>query len=1116
MANDLKRVGVVFTEQGSTNFVKSLKLVNAELKENYQSFKLTQAQWDKSTTTTQKLKDKLEYLNRAYDIQKDKVTTLKTQLTELEKAENKDEVAIQKKKAALAQAETSLQRYRNQINDTTNKLKTGSEAIKEYGDKVKNTGEKIEKAGKNFSAFSMASIAALTASAKSAIEFESAFAGVEKTVDATDGQLEVLKTQIRQMAKEIPSTTTEIAKVAEVAGQLGIKTEDIMSFTRVMIDLGNSTNLSATEAATALAKFANITKMSASNYSNLGSVITALGNNFATTEADIVSMATRLAATGELTGLSEAQIMALATAMSSVGIEAEAGGSAMSKLLKQIQVATETGSDKLNDFAKVAGMTTQEFKEAFEKDAVKALTAFITGLNDTERNGKSAINILSDMGLTEVRLSNTVLALASSGELLSSAVDLANKSWEENNALSNEANKRYETLKSKLTIALNKIKDIGITLGNKLMPSIEKVVKQIEKWTDSFSKLDEEQVNTILKIGLVIAAIGPLLTILGKLTSTLGGAIKSIGTFTQSIGVMKGSVTTASTSVTGMANVLSGLTNPIGVAIGLFATASAAIYAYDQKVMDGAKSVLKEREAINEQIKAREELIEIQNKQLSSNLLEIDNSQKLWDALKEITDENGKIKEVYRTRADFITKELSEALGIEIKMNNNVIDKYQELQSEVDKTILKKKAEYYLQAEEEQWKEALDTRKAGQEKLNELQTEYNKELEKSTYNGKDFWKVWEAQGAKQKVQQLGQAIGEQKELLSTANQDIIQYEQDRELLMTNTTESLQELIGRREQAYGLETASLESNISTQSNLLINKFNADKQRYNEELDALSNYLVSSTTTIESLTPEQVEKWKSLSDESYAKYFEAVSKMPPDLAQKIQEMTGVTVQKTPELVGETERMAQQVLDKIEKNPEFKQEAMNNLQGMLNGLEDGQLRQLLNNAGVEDADKVIQGIRKGDLAENEGMKILNSLKSGLSNSRWQNSLFSVARGIASTLSGLLTVKAKVNGNIFKLPGHKFGLDYVPKDNYVARLHKGERVLTKEENKDYTEAEKRNKKRTYSSNTKRKEQVIYSKDFDYERLFKVFLRALNSCKIKLDREGFIKFIDDRLLEVM
>lgn len=566
MADELKRVGLVFKEDGSADFVKSLKLVNATLKENYETYKLTQAQWDKSTTTTQKLKDKLVYLNEAYDIQKDKVTTLKIQLEEMENAENKDEVAIQKKKAALTQAEASLQKYQNQIKETTNKLKTGSEVIKEYGEKVENAGGKIEKAGKKFSAFSAASLAALTASTKGAIEFESAFTGVEKTVDATDEQLEELKVQIRQMAKEIPSTTTEIAGVAEAAGQLGIRTEDIMNFTRVMIDLGNSTNLSADEAASALAKFANVTKMSASNYSNLGSVIVALGNNFATTEADIVSMATRLAATGELTGLSQAQIMGLATAMSSVGIEAEAGGSAMSKLLKKIQVAVETGSEDLKDFAKVAGMTSKDFKKAYEKDAVKALSAFIAGLNDTKRNGKSAIAILEDMDLKEVRLSNTILSLANSSEVMNNAIDLANKSWEENNALSNEANKRYETLQSKMTVALNKIQDIGITLGNKLMPSLEKVLDKVGEWSEKFDSLNEDQVDMIVNLGLLVVALSPVISTIGKLTTGIGKTITAYGEFREGLGLLISKAEESGSAMTGLLNIIEGLTSPTGIA----------------------------------------------------------------------------------------------------------------------------------------------------------------------------------------------------------------------------------------------------------------------------------------------------------------------------------------------------------------------------------------------------------------------------------------------------------------------------------------------------------------------------------------------------------------------
>lgn len=111
-----------------------------------------------------------------------------------------------------------------------------------------------------------------------------------------------------------------------------------MNFTEVMVNLGESTNLSAEEAASALAKFANITGMSADDYERLGSVIVDLGNNFATTEADIVNMAMRLASTGEITGLSQSQMMAVATALNSVGIEAEAGGSAFSKLLKRFSL----------------------------------------------------------------------------------------------------------------------------------------------------------------------------------------------------------------------------------------------------------------------------------------------------------------------------------------------------------------------------------------------------------------------------------------------------------------------------------------------------------------------------------------------------------------------------------------------------------------------------------------------------------------------------------------------------------------------------------------------------------------------------------------------------------
>lgn len=1136
MSNELKRVGLVFTQEGAVDFKKTLQEVNLELNKNYNQFKLTQAQWDSSTKSTEKLRAEQEYLRNAYEIQADKVSTLKMQLSDLENAENKNTTAIKKKRNELTNAEIKLENYKNKLTDIENQLSNTGKKIEEFGTKVENVGNKIEGAGKKLSAFSVATGTALVASAKSAIDFEDAFTGVEKTVDGTQEEMAELKQGIRDMAKEIPSTTTEISAVAEAAGQLGIKTEDILSFTRVMIDLGNSTNLSAEEAASALAKFANVTKMSADDYDKLGATIVALGNNFATTEADIVEMATRLASTGELAGLSESQILSLATAMSSVGIEAEAGGSAMSKLLKQIQVACETGSSDLKDFAKVAGMSTKDFKKAFEDDAVGALTSFISGLNDTKRNGKSAIAILEDMDLTEVRLSNTILSLANASNVMTDAVKVGSEAWEDNTALTNEANKRYATLKSQLTIAMNKIKDLAITFGNKLMPTIEKVIGKIEDLTKWVENLTDEQVEWILKIAGVVTAIGPLLTIIGKLTSTVGGTIRTIGTFTQAIGVIGGTVTTTSTAVNGLAKVITGITSPTGLAITSITLLAGAMTYFATKQTEAQK----EAKEFAEEIQNSKQTLEEYNKSIddttNANLSQIDSVNKLKDELGTLVDENGKVKESYEGRVSFILNQLNDALGTEYKLNGNIIDNYKNLQAEIDKTIEKKKAEIILNAEEEKYKNAIENQKEAVEKLKEAQEKlgmsydevrekYGKYIDKINSNSLTTGDIEEIGSTTEykKIQELAtlsKAYEDAEWQVKEYTTQVKKYEEDYALfsegkyneigntIVSNTQKwcdsSLEEIRNSiNEQAKNLE---LYKEIYEKTGNEVALQNAEQAQKN--LDDLAKQLTERTSTIGELGADEIEAWQDMAINSYSTYFDTISKMEPTLAQKIQGMIGITAEKTPELVEETSKMSQQVIDQINKNPEFKSKALENLKGYLNGLEDSQLRELLKEAGVENADKVIEGIKKGNLAEDQGMQILNSLNTGLQNKSWKQSLFSTARGIASSLSGILTVKANVNGNTSALPGHKLGLDYVPKDNYVARLHKGERVLTAEENKAYSEAEKRVEKNTSNS--------IFNQSIDYDKMANSMLKALTGCKFTLDEDGFAKIVKDELYKVV
>lgn len=1144
MSNELKRVGLVFTQEGAVDFKKTLQDINIEMNKNYNQFKLTQSQWDKSTSSTEKLRQEQEYLRNAYEIQADRVSTLRMQLSDLENAENKNTTAIKKKQNELTAAEIKMESYKKKIKDVEGQLKNGGKAIEEFGSKIQESGKIIEGAGKKVSAFSLATGTAMVTSAKTAIDFEEAFTGVEKTVDGTAEQMVELKQGIRDMAKEIPSSTTEISAVAEAAGQLGIKTEDILSFTRVMIDLGNSTNLSAEEAASSLAKFANVTKMSAKDYDKLGATIVELGNNFATTEKDIVEMATRLAATGELAGLSQPQILSLATAMSSVGIEAEAGGSAMSKLLKKIQLAVELGGDDLKQFAKVAGMSVADFKKAYEKDAVKALSAFIGGLNDTKRNGKSAIAILKDMDLTEVRLSNTILSLANASDVMNKAVDLGNEAWEDNTALTNEANKRYGTLKSQITIAINKIKDLAITFGNKMMPTISKVIKSIESLTEWISNLSNKEVETILKIGAIVTATGPLLTILGKVTSTIGGTVKGIGAFVQAWSVAKGTITSTSTAVNGLATVITALKNPAVLAIGAITILSETMVHFITKETEAEE---KAREFAEEMLNARASLEEYNrniDETTKSNLIQINSSAKLREELKELVDENGNVKKGYEARVSFILNELNKALGTEYELNGNIIEGYKELQGEIDKLIKKKRAEVYLKGGEEKYTKALGEQekavedlRVAEENLKVTMNEYGTDLDGLKAKAKSYYDMasnqWITGGNKKaieayqeeadSIQRVINAYEDADWRVEECTTNIRKYEKDYEEFCKENYDKIGNTVITKTENWCEESLQdIKNSIQAKSRALdgyksiYEKHGNDiaKQQMEQsqnDLQTLVNELKARTEKVGKLGQEEVEAWKTLATESYITYYDVVSNMHPTLASEIQKMTGVTLEMTPELVEQTRSMVQQTLDQLEKNPEFKQEAKNNLLGMLQGLRDEELRELLKQAGIQDIDKFLQGIRQGNISEDEAINILKGLNNGLNNRSWQNTLFSSARNIASRLANTLSVKVSANaaqGIVGSLPGHKDGLDYVPKDNYIARLHKGERVLTKEENKEYTSAEK-SQRNTHNSN-------IIKEQIDYNKMANAILKALTGCRFSLDEDGFAKIVKNELYKVV
>lgn len=311
---------------------------------------------------------------------------------------------------------------------------------------------------------------ALKACVDASIEFETAMAGVRRTVGGTDEELDAMARGFKDMALEIPTTTTELGKIAETAGQLGIQKDRVSEFTEVMAMLATTTDLTAETAATMLAQFANITGLT--DYERLGATVAQLGDATATTASKVVEMSQGMAAAADIAGMSETDILAIAASVGSLGIEAQAGSTAMSTLISTIFKAVETGSEQLSSFASVAGMSAKEFSGAWREDAVGALDAFIKGLNNTERNGKSAVVILDELGITNVRQTKAILGLANAGDLLTNTIAQANKAWEENTALQEKAGIMYSTTESQITMASNAFTELKIAIGDALTPAL--------------------------------------------------------------------------------------------------------------------------------------------------------------------------------------------------------------------------------------------------------------------------------------------------------------------------------------------------------------------------------------------------------------------------------------------------------------------------------------------------------------------------------------------------------------------------------------------------------------------------------------------------------------------
>lgn len=594
---------------------QGLKALNNALKLDPKNLDLVKQKQELLADSIDKTRQKLELVKKAQ----------KEASSEFAKGNiGKDEYA--KISAQVVQTTDDLKKLMVEADVVGQKFKDLSGKFEAFGSRASKIGSNLTKK------ISAPIIGGLGLATKAATEFEQAMAGVRKTTDMSQVELAEMGQEFRNIAKESPVAAKEIAGIGEMAGQLGVDKEHIVDFSKTISDLTIATNLTAEQGAMDLARFMNITGATFDETSRLGSAIVELGNNYATTETEILEMSTRLAAQATIAGFSSAETMGLATALSSVGLKAEAGGTSFSSLLQKINtfalgsneqiarvnemlqstgytmedvsqaiengtsasgaslgemanaigmtedelralvIGAEEGSDKLNTFASVAGMSAKEFAEKWKKDPVEALEAFLKGVDDVIKGGGDLSGVFKDLGINGRREIDTVQRLASKHELLGNAVEDASKAYESDMALKKEVDIFNQTFGNRLKILKNNVIDLGISFGEKLIPHLESFVERLKNIVAKLDNMKPETMERLLKALLGLAAIGPGISLVGKLAGGLGKVFEWGSKVSENLTLLKGGLDAANTGAGLFAKALTAIHSPAGLVFGLITT----------------------------------------------------------------------------------------------------------------------------------------------------------------------------------------------------------------------------------------------------------------------------------------------------------------------------------------------------------------------------------------------------------------------------------------------------------------------------------------------------------------------------------------------------------------
>lgn len=544
MADDLKKVGLVFKADGTADFAKSLKTINSLTQENYSSFKLAKSLWDSSTKSMDKLRDTQRYLSSQTDAYTAKVDTLKEELKNLENAENRNEKAISDKKNALNNAQATLNNYKKGLDEVNGKLKSGSAQIEEYAKKIENFGSKTKEVGGSLSKNITAPIAAAGTAAYAAwMSVDEAYDNIAVGTGATGDALSKLQESFDNVFAKAPFDAMDISNsLADLNTRFGFTGKELEDASEKFLRFASVNKTDVSNAVALVSRAMGDAGIPAEEYTSVLDALTTASQASGISIDALTGNITKYGAPMRALGYTTEESIAIFASWEKAGVNTEIAFSGMKKAISNFSAE---GKDAKVEFKK----TLEEIAKCpdIASATTKAIEVFGTkagpDLADAIKGGRFEFEEM--LKLVE----------SSSGQLDASfeaTVDPADKA----------------------KVALNNLTLAGAALGDVIQsalgPVFESLADILKDFTEWFKNLNPEIRQTIVFVGGIIAAVGPLLVLIGALAGPISTAL---GLFAKFKLALFGTAEQAGI----MGTMVSGLTGPILGVIGIIALVTAAL-----------------------------------------------------------------------------------------------------------------------------------------------------------------------------------------------------------------------------------------------------------------------------------------------------------------------------------------------------------------------------------------------------------------------------------------------------------------------------------------------------------------------------------------------------------